>query len=89
MEILGYNHLGILTIFSPVGSLWKPQTHLYIQHLESPIWVDHLLDMFKYFMSGDIDFETVCKKIESMGVESCSGLFQNFHTHKLRINLVI
>lgn len=90
MEILGYNHLGILAIFSPVGLVVKAtQTHLYIEHSESPLWVDHLLDIFKYFMSGDIDFETVCKKIESMGVESCSGLFQNFHTPKLRINLVI
>ena len=90
MEILGYNHLGILTIFRPVGLVVEAtQTHIYIEHSESPIWVDHLLDMFKYFMSGDIDFETVCKKIESMGVESCSGRFKNFYIPKLRINLVI
>ena len=34
-------------------------------------------------MSGEIDFETVCKKIESMGAESCSGIFQNFRFPKL------
>ena len=44
-------------------------------YLESPNWVDHLLDDFKDFMSGEIGFDDVCKKIESMEAESCSGFF--------------
>ena len=35
-------------------------------YLESPNWVDHLLDDFKDFMSCEIRFDDVCKKIESM-----------------------
>ena len=46
-------------------------------YLESPNWVDHLLDDFKDFMSGEIRFDDVCKKIESMEAESCSGFFSN------------
>ena len=48
-------------------------------YLESPNWVDHLLDDFKDFMSGEIGFYDVCKKIESMEAESCSGFFPHLN----------
>ena len=94
MEILGYNHLGIFLFFCPVsflvlvGQSQGPSFRSVSSflHLESPIWVDHLLDDFKDFMSGEIDFETVCKKIESMEAESCSGIFQNFRSPESEVS---
>jgi len=60
-------------------SLWHAMEILGFNHLESPNWVDHLLDDWVSFMKGDSDFDSVCKKVEEMKGESCSDLPWNLY----------
>jgi len=60
-------------------SLWHAMEILGFNHLESPNWVDHLLDDWVSFMRGDSDFDSICKKVEKMGGESCSDLPWNLY----------
>ena len=60
-------------------SLWHAMEILGFNHLESPNWVDHLLDDWVSFMKGDSDFDSICKKVEEMKGESCSDLPWNLY----------